>query len=178
MGNRYDQLLAAVREKQPRAILEIGTWNGVNAEAMLSLCPTAKYYGFDLFEDGNPQTDREELNVKAHYYMDRVFEKLSVYDVELFKGNTRETLATFDRPVDFVWIDGGHSLETIRSDWENVKRVITPDAWVFFDDYYIKGVDVERYGCNKVVEELKHEVLPNSDSIKNGGRVAMVRVYP
>lgn len=179
MTARYSQLLAAVREKQPRAILEVGTWNGEQAYRMLNLCPTAKYYGFDLFEEATPQTDREEMNVKAHHYLERVAMRLDGWDVQLIRGNTRETLKHFNEPVDFVWLDGGHSVETILSDWENVKRVITPDAWVFFDDYYCgPQIDTSKFGCNEIVKDLRHEVLPAADPVMGGGTVMMVRVYP
>ena len=174
---RYDQLLKAVVQKRPKAILEIGTWNGGRAKQMLTLCPTAKYYGFDLFETATEETDRLEFNVKAHNTIESVAELLSGFNAALFKGNTRETLADFNEPVDFVWLDGGHSIETIQSDWDNVRRVLTPDAWVFFDDYYT-GIDTETMGCNKIVQNLKHEVLPLADKVRGGGWVQMVRVYP
>jgi predicted O-methyltransferase YrrM len=174
---RYLQLLQAVRDKQPTAILEVGTWNGARALEMLNLAPKAKYYGFDLFEDATPETDRLEKNVKPHYYMEKVWERLEGFDVGLFKGNTRETLKTFDKPVDFVWLDGGHSIETIRSDWENVKRILMPDAWVFFDDYYTGPIDTSVMGCNEIVKDLKHEVLPEKDYVVGGGFVQMCRVY-
>ena len=176
-GQRYEQLLRAVRDKQPQAILEVGTWSGNTALNMLSLSSKSRYYGFDLFEDGTKENDALEFNTKAHQRMDDVYEKLTGYDVHLYKGNTRETLATFDEKVDFVWIDGGHSVETIRSDWENVKRCLMPHAWVFFDDYYTDGVDIKRMGCNLVVEKLRHEVLPIKDPVKGGGNTQMVRVW-
>lgn len=174
---RYDQLHQAVAFKKPRAILEIGTWNGQRALQMLHRCPTARYFGFDLFEDATAETDKVEFNVKPHNAMESVRMLLSGFDVTLFKGNTRETLATFIEPVDFVWIDGGHSVETIRSDWENASRVLAPDAWVFFDDYYT-GIDTAQIGCNSIVEGLKHEVLPVADRVSGGGWVQMVRVFP
>jgi predicted O-methyltransferase YrrM len=174
---RYEQLHDAVRWKQPRAILEVGTWNGVRAFNLLSLSPQSKYYGFDLFEDATEQTDKEEFNVKRHTALEDVRARLSVFDAQLFKGNTRETLAAFNEPVDFVWVDGGHSVETIRSDWENVKRCLAPDAWVFFDDYYV-GIDSTHVGCNQIVAGLKHEVLPMKDPVSGGGWVQMVRVWP
>lgn len=178
MTQRYHQLLAAVRAKQPKAILEIGTWNGVRAHQMLSLSPKSKYYGFDLFEDATKETDLEELNVKPHHYVEAVYQRLDGFDVELFKGNTRETLAKFNEPVDFVWLDGGHSVETIRSDWENVKRVVTPDAWIFFDDYITGGgSDTTKFGCNEIVKDLRHELLPQKDWMVGNGTTQMVRVY-
>jgi predicted O-methyltransferase YrrM len=174
---RYTQLIKAVREKNPKAILEVGTWNGQRALEMLSLAPDATYYGFDLFEDATEETDRQEMNVKPHWYMEKVEDRLQGYDVHLYKGNTRDTLATFNEKVDFVWLDGGHSIETIQSDWENIKRCLAPDAWVFFDDYYTGGIDTERMGCNKILEGLKYEILPDRDPVRGGGFVQCVRVY-
>ena len=173
---RYDYLLQWVRATQPRAILEVGTWNGQRALEMLQASPKSKYYGFDLFEDASPETDEQEKNVKAHFTMGSVYQTLTGFDVRLFKGNTRETLAQFHEPVDFVWLDGGHSVDTIRSDWENVKRVATKDALIFFDDYY-DGIDTTKYGCNSIVEGLEHHVIPIADPVAGGGTVRMVRVY-
>lgn len=176
---RYVQLIDAVREKNPKAILEIGTWNGERARQMLNLAPSALYYGFDLFEEATKQTDQAEMNVKPHYYVEMVEDRLTGFNVHLVKGNTRETLASFNEKVDFVWIDGGHSVETIRSDWENVRRCLTDDAWVFFDDFYTgPEIDTSRFGCNEVVKDLKHEVLPDRDPVMGGGWVQMVRVFP
>lgn len=175
---RYAQLLEAVRKKDPKAILEVGTWNGTRAIEMLNLAPHAKYYGFDLFEDATPETDRDEMNVKAHHYMQRILDRLTGFEAYLYKGNTRETLANFNEPVDFVWLDGGHSVETIRSDWGNIKRCLMPGAVVFFDDYYTGPIDTMRFGCNEIVKELKHEVLPDKDPVAGGGWVQMVQVFP
>ncbi len=159
-------------------IVEIGTWNGVRALSLLNLSPDSEYHGFDLFEDASPQTDKEEMNVKAHYYLEMVQERLTGFKAFLYKGNTRETLKNFNVKADFVWLDGGHSVETIRSDWENIKRCLTPDAVVFFDDYYTGPIDTTRFGCNEIVKDLKHEVLPQKDPVAGGGSVQIVRVYP
>lgn len=175
---RYDQLHQAVALKQPKAILEVGTWNGKRALNMLHLCPTAKYYGFDLFEDATAETDAAEFNVKPHNTLEAVQRLLADFDATLYKGNTRDTLAAFNEPVDFVWIDGGHSVETIRSDWENVKRCLAPGALVFFDDYYTGPIDTDAMGCNRIVAELDHIVLPAVDPVSGGGFVQMVRVIP
>ena len=116
---RYMKLLKAVREKSPKCIVEVGTWNGGRAMEMLNLAPDAVYYGFDLFEDATPETDSEEFNIKKHYSVKDVEMRLTGFKAYLIKGNTRETLKTFkpEIPVDFVWLDGGHSVETTTSAW-------------------------------------------------------------
>lgn len=181
MSARYHQLLRAVRDKRPTCIAEIGTWNGERARQMLNLAPDAKYYGFDLFEDANKDTDEREMNVKPHYSVDSVYVLLDGFDVQLHKGDTRETLQRFKpvMPVDFVWLDGGHSVETIRSDWELLRPHLAPDAWVYWDDFYTGPIDTERFGCNKVLADLglKYDVLPETDWVKGGGSVQMVRVH-
>jgi len=175
--SRYVRLIAEVRRLQPKTILEIGTWNGERALQMLQASPGARYFGFDLFEAADKKTDAEEKNVKPHYSVDAVRARLTGYNAALYKGNTRETLKDFKEPIDFAWIDGGHSVETIRSDWENVQRLLLPGAAVFFDDYYTGNIDVSQYGCNSVVEGLPHEVLPERDPVHPSGFVQMVRVY-
>jgi predicted O-methyltransferase YrrM len=175
---RYERLIQEVYRRQPKAILEVGTWNGERALQMLQASPGAKYYGFDLFETATRKTDAEEKNVKPHYSLAAIKARLTGYDAKLYKGNTRETLAEFNEPVDFAWIDGGHSVETIRSDLANVLRVLIPGGAVFLDDYYSGGIDTEQYGCNKVVEGWVHEVLPDKDPVVPSGFVQMVRLVP
>jgi predicted O-methyltransferase YrrM len=174
---RYQQLLDAVWDRKPESILEIGTWNGQRAFEMLSLVPNAEYYGFDLFEEATADTDAEEMNVKQHYSLEDVKRKLNGFNVYLFQGNTRDTLKDFSMPVDLIWMDGGHSIETIESDWRNIQRCIHKDTIVLLDDYYTGAIDTTKFGCNQLVETLNHEVLPISDRVVPHGRVQMVRVY-
>ena len=174
---RYSQLIAACFKAQPAAILEIGTWNGARALELLQAAPGAKYYGFDLFEEATAETDAEEMNVKRHNSLAEVQKRLVGYRAHLTRGNTRYTLADFNNPVDFVWMDGGHSLETIASDFANVRRVAVPEAEIYLDDYYTGPIDTDKFGCNRLVADLKHEVLPATDPVSGGGFVQMVRVW-
>lgn len=181
--SRYDQLIALVRERQPGTILEIGAWNGRRALEMLQACPTARYIGFDLFETADDITDREEFNVKSHSTAAAVRQRLLGHDVLLVQGNTRDTLPPFSashpNQVDLAFIDGGHSVETIRGDWECVRTMMKPGGVVIFDDYY-SGMPPRRIaevGCNRIVEGLENaRILPAKDVVEGGGAVQMVQV--
>ena len=77
--------------------------------------------------------------------------------------------------ADFVFIDGGHSVETITSDWLWVSRIINPGAVVVFDDYY--KPEREGFGCNRIVENITHELL-DGDTF-NGTLIRLVKyVHP
>ena len=59
--------------------------------------------------------------------------------IHLLKGDTKKTLPKFIRQkkkVDFIFIDGGHSVNTIKSDWNAIKKIISKRSLVIFDDYY------------------------------------------
>lgn len=200
MGNytvkRYDQLLHLLRLFKPKTIMEIGTWNGIRAtilcEEMLKHHQSISYIGFDLFEEATAETDAEELNVKQHYNVDDVKKYILTtvpdnrVDVTLYKGNTRETLnksLVQKHNPDFIFIDGGHSVETIQHDYDstNVGCVRVFDDW-YEPDENNRGPDTDKYGCNRVL--IQHQfstltafrVLPESDPVKDGGRVYMALV--
>ncbi len=150
---RYRYLLEAVRQARPRRILEIGTWKGKHAQLMIECAlefGEAEYYGFDLFE----RCPIEEFP-KAQWTVPlekikAVLEKTGA-KIHLFKGDTRRTLAETRLPLmDFIFIDGGHSLETVRNDWEHCKKLMHAGTVLIFDDYWDRGDG----GCKPLVENV------------------------
>jgi hypothetical protein len=163
---RYENLYKQIKKFKPKSIMEIGVWMGDTAVKMINtakaLHPAGtliKYYGFDLFED---ITDDEIItehskSTKAEY--SKVYEKLNRTgaDIYLYRGYTRLTLPeaalTFNAEefVDFIFIDGGHSIETIASDWGYVQSFVGPDTIVIFDDYFYDRNDL---GCKNLIDNL------------------------
>lgn len=184
MAVRYTKLLELIDKHKPQTIVETGVWNGKNAKRMINQASKyhdkPMYVGYDLFEDATQITDKEEFNVKAHAISDRVLsylkEKCPNAEINLVKGNTRNTLKYIES--DFAFIDGGHSLETIRHDYEMLKG----SKVVVFDDYYTpdeNGVipDIEKVGCNKLVDTLKNvTILTSDDKVITGGYINLAVV--
>jgi predicted O-methyltransferase YrrM len=176
--NRYEELLAEINRSKPKRILEIGVWNGKRAIEMCS--GGAEYVGFDLFEEATCETDAVEKNVKAHNSVEAVAKRLAAAGVKatLIKGNSRETVPAYQgEPFDLAFIDGGHSVETIRSDWEAVKKLMRPGGLVIFDDYYEGGIDTAQWGANAIVADLRHTLSSSRDPVAGGGvtRLAYVK---
>lgn len=173
--------------------LEVGTYNGKRAAKLCQFWieqtgTSFTYVGFDLFEDMDLATNTQELSKSTLPPSKAVVEK-TLQDAGaktiLIKGNTRDTLPLFvgfQKEIinfDFIYIDGGHSLQTVRSDWETLRPLVTRKTFVLFDDYYENRAD---FGCKPLIvslqsdPKLKVELLDPVDVMDNGLQIRMVLV--
>lgn len=167
---RYSNLFRLILLNHCYNIVEIGVFDGRNARWMIETAQVqspgwrTNYHGFDLFEDLNDDDLEREFSKRAL----PIAEVKDALDetgasVTLVRGNTIDTLPNhlFDiYPVpDFIFIDGGHSEETIASDWWHINKEIDSDAIVVFDDYYPNRHDaMAGLGCNSVIDALDREL--------------------
>jgi hypothetical protein len=203
-ASRYKKLADLVRQyvgkkdDKKAHIVEVGTWNGGRAiEMSLAAFETlddVHYTGYDLFEEATEELDKVELNSKRHNTIDAIRERLmqfadkmkekgKTFTCELHKGDSKVTLTNSVAnlpPIDFAYIDGGHSETTVVSDYENLKNVPV----IVFDDYFSKDADgkilgEEHQGTNRLFKKLKDEgkriaVVPSTDKVKGGGITHLV----
>jgi hypothetical protein len=173
---RYRQIDAILDALTPGSIVEVGTWNGGRAMQMVSRAlryrGEVSYLGYDLFENATAETDARELNGKGRVTLEGVRQRLDKFAAlnpgarfELVRGDTRLTMRA--TAADFAFIDGGHSVETIRSDVAN----LTGTRLTVLDDFYLAGVDTARFGCNRVIAERPHLVLPAVDRLADGTEI-------
>jgi len=207
-AGRYVNLLRKLDDLAARTAnfvyLEVGTFNGVRAANMLDYFlsagsnKTASYIGFDLFEDMTHDMSKAEFSKStlpaATAAVQDVFQKTvgkkygaRFKGAQLFKGNTQETLKAWkENPAslkpNFIFIDGGHSLETIASDFKNLEHLIATENVFLMDDYYINRTD---FGCRTLVEQINREgkyvglpLIPIDHIPKNGLDIQVVTVYP
>lgn len=130
----------------PANICEIGTHHGRSACQFIKyLAPRVanlRYHGYDLFEDADPDITRREHNGKgpgsygrAQRSLDKMMAMFPNLQYTLTRGNTTQTF-TQPRTFDFVYIDGGHSYQTVMHDFHMVRG----STAIVFDDYQIDGV--------------------------------------
>lgn len=169
--DRYEGLFGtledlAAEERLNLQYLEVGTYNGSRTEELCKYWRevfngTFNYVGFDLFEDMTPETNTAELSKAVLPPSKAEVEaklKKAGARVTLIKGNTRDTIPAFvesmkdDYKPDLIFIDGGHSLETIASDWGALQFLVHKKTHVLFDDYYENRDD---YGCKNLIKELE-----------------------
>lgn len=162
---RYRVLFETIYRQKSLCLVEIGVFDGKHALEMIRTASVhhavskIEYFGFNLFEELTDELLEQENSKKPLPYA-VIQQKLeqSGAKIRLFKGNTKQTLpASLDaiRYADFIFIDGGHSIETIRSDWSYLQTIMTADTVVIFDDYYENTAkEAAEAGCQSLIDQL------------------------
>ena len=188
---RYHYLTHYIKKNRCKNIIEVGVWNGRNSNRMLRAARSnykaneINYWGFDLWELMDDEIFKNEYSKKPPT-MEEINTKLSSTgcNINLIQGDTKDTLKRFYEQnkgklsVDFIYIDGGHSFDTIQSDWDNLNGLMDRNTLTIFDDYYIytspdasTGVldDLKpTFGCSQLIDALDTtiwnvELLPHFD---------------
>lgn len=136
-------------EHKPKCVVEIGTKYGGTTYFLASLLPESTIYTIDL-----PRTNPESIGlVKArNMWMDALFP----YRVH-FVAEDSKVVAPLFKNIDFLFIDGDHTYEGVKSDFELYKDGVKPGGLIAFHDI----VDSERHrnqNCyvSKFWDEIKH----------------------
>ena len=159
-----DNFLSLIEEYKPKNVLEIGVFCGVTSRNICELLKTNfgsdfRYYGLDLF--GSTKTSsvdeiepkflenqkfsnplktiyynfikKENLNSKTS--VENFLKKFS-QNIELIEGDTRVTLEKVPlSEIDFVFLDGGHSYDTVLSDLQKLYDNMKNNSKIVCDDF-------------------------------------------
>ena len=183
--------LNIVNQHRPKVFLEVGVFCGVTARNVCELLNTIhsgnfKYVGIDLFGDKANEDEKVPNYLKKQsfsnpiknlFYNIILRENLNSYEsvqkflkkysknITLIKGNSNKILQHLDMEnIDFAFLDGGHSFETVFNDLNLLfdKISLNKDAIILCDDYedadYITGV---KRAVDQFVKEkkLKFEII-------------------
>ena len=173
-------LLNQVESYKPKNFLEVGVFQGVTSRNIcekLNIINDGKFsfHGIDIFEDTNNTVDKKEMTTKHNklsnpfkhilfniilkkdlFSIDSIYEFLKRYkdNVHLYKGFSDTELLKVDlSAIDMIFLDGGHSYETVSSDLSLILKKIKKGKVIICDDY-----DQTTYGVKKAVDELKDQV--------------------
>lgn len=168
VSTRYRNLIREINLRKPRTILEFGTWKGRTAAKMIRVAlkfrPDVFYFGIDLFECLTAEQKAYEHNGKDYCTKQGAEDYLKSQGLDsnyfiLLKGESRVMFPKIRERMmkdtlkikyfDFIYIDGGHSLETIMFDWISSESVMNDETVVIFDDYYENRDDI---GARSIVE--------------------------
>ena len=173
-------LLNEIDNYKPKNFLEVGVFQGVTSRNVcekLNIINNGNFtfHGIDIFEESNSSIDNKEMTVKhnklsnpfKHLFFNIILKKdlfsiESIYkflskfndNVYLYKGFSDRELPKVDlESIDMVFLDGGHSYDTVSSDLSLILKKIKKGKVIICDDY-----DQKTYGVKKAVDEFKDQV--------------------
>ena len=180
-------------QKNPKIFLEIGVFTGVTARNVCELLSSINnndffYLGIDLFEDFQEAISNEVVPeflvnkqnfsnpLKSLIYNFLLKEKLNSLDsvskflkkfennIELKKGNSLSILPKIDLKIfDMIFVDGGHSYETVKFELEIILKNIKNNCLVVCDDYSLQDAT----GVRKAIDESVKENFCNFKVVAN-----------
>jgi len=166
--------LNEVASKKPKTFLEVGVFHGVTARNVCELLYSIhkenfKYIGLDLFGEDIENKDEiipntrfnnplkriyfEYILRKDPYSIEAVTELLKKFknNVHLIKGNSNKLLKKIDTSkIDYIFLDGGHAYETVKSDLLNCIPAIENKGTILCDDYDLTYAP----GIKKAIDEF------------------------
>lgn len=137
--------------------LEIGVHNGASMSYVVRQDKKSiNCYGIDLFSKAGLHYTKDNLSLDQTLY-NITKNNLSNSAINLIQGNSRNKKIinrVEDLQFDLLFIDGNHSLEGVKSDFNNYSKLVKPNGIIVFDDYnknwpgVIKFVDTLK-NCHK-----------------------------
>lgn len=130
-------LMEYLRRTQPVHIVEIGTKHAGTTFLFWATCPNSTVYTIDNGSEKHPILVENQDFLK---------------DVNFIKANSSE-YDNSDLLVDFLFIDGDHSYEQAKADWEHWKeRVVLGGSVVFHD-----AKESDRPGVQRLMQEIRED---------------------
>ena len=162
--DRKSELLRILNKQSPLSVLEIGVDEGENAVRLISelskkvSISKIRYVGIDLFNLMNPGIAKNEASQIPKSKQDIEFLLTSCFpnlDFELLEGNSNKILSTINENFEFIFIDGGHSYETVKKDLELSESILSEGGVIVLDDYTNRKAEAKAgYGVARLVNEL------------------------
>jgi len=123
-------LAEVAAEHEPENVLEIGTLRGGTFYVWCRHLDTADHLVSLDLPGGDLKRRRDDL---LHEFAPSK-EVDVVRDNSHDEGTYEEVAARFDEPVDFLFIDGDHTYEGVKDDFERYRQLAADDAVVAFHD--------------------------------------------
>ena len=152
------------KNKSEVSYLEIGIYSGSTIRFLKERTEKTKFTGIDLFEDFQPGDDN--THIWRNYKMETVWNVLGKDRVTLFKNNSVDTLislANADTKFDMIFIDGNHTYDATKSDFENSYPLLRQNSYIAFHNCSPGFSQEDRYYIERdggpwlVTEEIKSD---------------------
>lgn len=143
-------------------VVEIGSWQGKSTTCLARGLKSGKLFAIDPFnaDAGNDPVTQEDYNRQKssepllQTFRNNMFNLGLLNKIEILQGYSKQFDSSFSK-IDLLFIDGDHSIDGCRSDFELYAPKISVGGYIVLHDYYPERADL---GPTFVVEKL---IKPN-----------------
>ena len=130
------------------SLLEIGFGRGYSTFCAAKAFHDAGINGKIVTID--PNLDKQFLDALSQIFPKEWFEM-----IEFHKGTSQGLLPTMTDKYDLVYIDGDHTYDAVKSDWELTKDRY--NQFLLFDDYHLPSKSDEGIECAKLIDSIEDD---------------------
>lgn len=154
MGDKDRQALYEYTSKIKNGlIVEIGCFMGISTKVMALSSPTSTIIAIDPYLTVHPSSGLTD----PAYVKEQFLKAVDGLNIELIHDKSQNV--KWDKPIDFLHIDGDHHYEEVKLDIEKFVPFVKSGCYVFFHDYVVTGGKEEdgrdEYGIVRALEESK-----------------------
>ncbi len=163
-------LFGLVRQMNARSVIEIGRYKGGSTLAIAAaMQPDGQFWSIDLGEKEDRLFKNALLPRPFDQQISNLFDRLGL-KATLIVGDSR-TIDIETGEVDLVFIDGDHSYEGVKNDFERFGRRVRIGGAVLFDDVFDDGLFKTH---SDTVGRLVREIIQTNEFqlVKNVNRLA------
>lgn len=134
-----------VRKEQPKTIVDLGVDYGYSTFS-LAIPNIGHIYGIDSFEGDHCAGFRDTYDYVVHKK-----EELQLENITLIKGYFDDVIKTWDKTIDILHIDGLHTYEAVKNDFEKWKNFVKDDGIILMHD---TCADDPKFGVGRFFKEI------------------------
>jgi predicted O-methyltransferase YrrM len=163
MGQSAWLLHGLVRSLRPEVCVEIGSAQGWSA-CHIGLALRENFAGhLHAIDPHLPTAWNDQQSVQSLPILQRNLHQLGLApQVTIVRKTSAEAARDWTQPIDFLLIDGDHSYEGVKADWDLFSPFLRPFGVAVFHDttWGLHGVNRADMGVPRFVEELRRTGYP------------------
>jgi hypothetical protein len=130
LGPLWSSLIFLSKTKKPKKFLEIGCQSGISSSMVALSSINTELFLFDFPNGGSGGFEGSQ------YFLEKHMESFAKnrYQITYGESQKNKDVIIENGPYDLINIDGDHSYEGAKADWEIVKKCISKNSIVLLDD--------------------------------------------